>query len=214
MSLTVHALDHLVVNVSDVEVSAAWYARVLGMARMDAAPEDGKPPRTEMRFGQLKINLPAHRRGQGGLVHRRPRGGRQRRPLLPDRLDARRSRPAFEVRGRRDRRRSWSQKRRPRHADVGLLPRPRWQPDRDRVLPGRLENGSIGRKRNRNEGPTTPGCSVALTASKDGCFPTPDGSRHERHAPAGWRPRSLADQAVERIVERPCRPLEAPTCLT
>lgn len=57
MSLTVHALDHLVVNVSDVEVSAAWCARVLGMARMDAAPEDGKPPRTEMRFGQLKINL-------------------------------------------------------------------------------------------------------------------------------------------------------------
>jgi len=57
MSLTVHALDHLVVNVSDVEASAAWYARVLGMTRMDVASEDGKPPRTEMRFGRQKINL-------------------------------------------------------------------------------------------------------------------------------------------------------------
>jgi catechol 2,3-dioxygenase-like lactoylglutathione lyase family enzyme len=58
MSLTVNALDHLVVNVSDVEASAAWYARALGMARVDAAlPEDGKAARTEMRFGQQKINL-------------------------------------------------------------------------------------------------------------------------------------------------------------
>lgn len=75
MSLTVHALDHLVVNVSDVEVSAAWYARVLGMARMDAAPEDGKPPRTEMRFGQLKINLgpsPRPRRIGSPPTTRRP----------------------------------------------------------------------------------------------------------------------------------------------
>jgi len=57
MPLTVHALDHLVVNVSDVEALAAWYARALGMARVDAAPEDSKAPRTEMRFGQQKINL-------------------------------------------------------------------------------------------------------------------------------------------------------------
>ena len=57
MPLTVQALDHLVVNVSDVEASAAWYARVLGMTRMDVASADGKPPRTEMRFGRQKINL-------------------------------------------------------------------------------------------------------------------------------------------------------------
>ena len=62
MSLTVHALDHLVVNVSDVEASAAWYARVLGMARMDAAPEDGKPPRTEMRLaGRRSTSGPSPR---------------------------------------------------------------------------------------------------------------------------------------------------------
>jgi catechol 2,3-dioxygenase-like lactoylglutathione lyase family enzyme len=57
MSLTMQALDHLVVNVSDVEASSAWYARVLGMTRVDVASADGKPPRTEMRFGRQKINL-------------------------------------------------------------------------------------------------------------------------------------------------------------
>jgi len=57
MSLEVQALDHLVVNVSDVETSAAWYRRVLGMTRTDVATADGKPARTEMRFGRQKINL-------------------------------------------------------------------------------------------------------------------------------------------------------------
>ena len=59
MSLRVQALDHLVVNVSDGEASSAWYARVLGMTRVDVASADGKPPRTEMRFGRQKINLHA-----------------------------------------------------------------------------------------------------------------------------------------------------------
>jgi catechol 2,3-dioxygenase-like lactoylglutathione lyase family enzyme len=57
MSLTVQALDHLVVQVSDLEASAQWYARVLGMTREDVPPELGKPPRTAMRFGRQKINL-------------------------------------------------------------------------------------------------------------------------------------------------------------
>jgi catechol 2,3-dioxygenase-like lactoylglutathione lyase family enzyme len=57
MSLTVQALDHLVVQVSDLEASAQWYARVLGMTREDAPPAPGKPPRTAMRFGRQKINL-------------------------------------------------------------------------------------------------------------------------------------------------------------
>src|SRR5271157_1850136 len=57
MALTAQALDHLVVNVSDVETSAGWYARVLGMTRTDVATADGKPARTEMRFGRQKINL-------------------------------------------------------------------------------------------------------------------------------------------------------------
>jgi catechol 2,3-dioxygenase-like lactoylglutathione lyase family enzyme len=57
MPLTVQALDHLVVQVSDLEVSARWYERVLGMTREDVPPEPGKPPRTEMKFGRQKINL-------------------------------------------------------------------------------------------------------------------------------------------------------------
>ena len=57
MPLTVQALDHLVVQVSDLEASAKWYARVLGMTREDVPPTDGKPPRTEMKFGRQKINL-------------------------------------------------------------------------------------------------------------------------------------------------------------
>jgi catechol 2,3-dioxygenase-like lactoylglutathione lyase family enzyme len=57
MPLTVEALDHLVVQVSDVETSAKWYGRVLGMTREDVPPAPGKPPRTAMRFGRQKINL-------------------------------------------------------------------------------------------------------------------------------------------------------------
>ena len=57
MTLKVEALDHLVVQVSDLEVSASWYERVLGMIREDVSPEPGKAPRTAMRFGRQKINL-------------------------------------------------------------------------------------------------------------------------------------------------------------
>lgn len=57
MSVRVTALDHLVVNVRDVERSAAWYGRVLGMERVDAEPQPGRPPRTAMLFGGQKINL-------------------------------------------------------------------------------------------------------------------------------------------------------------
>jgi catechol 2,3-dioxygenase-like lactoylglutathione lyase family enzyme len=57
MPLTVQALDHLVVQVSDVDASAEWYARVLGMTREDVPPEPGAAPRTAMRFGRQKINL-------------------------------------------------------------------------------------------------------------------------------------------------------------
>jgi catechol 2,3-dioxygenase-like lactoylglutathione lyase family enzyme len=57
VTLKVQALDHLVVQVSDVDASADWYARVLGMTREDICPAPGEPPRTAMRFGRQKINL-------------------------------------------------------------------------------------------------------------------------------------------------------------
>ena len=53
---TVEAIDHIVFNVRDVELSALWYARVLGMKRTDATSDKGEQ-RTSMSFGQNKINL-------------------------------------------------------------------------------------------------------------------------------------------------------------
>ena len=53
MRFTVDRLDHLVVNCRDVEISAAWYQRVLGMER----EEFGRDQRTALKFGGQKINL-------------------------------------------------------------------------------------------------------------------------------------------------------------
>jgi catechol 2,3-dioxygenase-like lactoylglutathione lyase family enzyme len=57
MPIAINALDHLVVNVTDAEVSAQWYQRVLGMERRDFDPGHGKPARISMQFGRQKINL-------------------------------------------------------------------------------------------------------------------------------------------------------------
>jgi catechol 2,3-dioxygenase-like lactoylglutathione lyase family enzyme len=54
--LTVGAVDHLVFNVRDVDVSARWYEQVLGMVREERQAPSGDI-RTSMRFGQNKINL-------------------------------------------------------------------------------------------------------------------------------------------------------------
>ena len=35
MSLSIDAIDHIVLNVADLEVNAAWYVRVLGMERIE-----------------------------------------------------------------------------------------------------------------------------------------------------------------------------------
>jgi catechol 2,3-dioxygenase-like lactoylglutathione lyase family enzyme len=57
MSVRVTALDHLVINVSDVARSAEWYRRVLGMEIKVFDPGNGKPPRTSLIFGKQKINV-------------------------------------------------------------------------------------------------------------------------------------------------------------
>ena len=56
MTLSVEALDHLVINVKDVEAAAAWYERVLGMKRVVTEPRPGRKV-TSMHFGRQKINL-------------------------------------------------------------------------------------------------------------------------------------------------------------
>jgi catechol 2,3-dioxygenase-like lactoylglutathione lyase family enzyme len=57
MKVTIDALDHLVLNVRDVEISASWYQRVLGMQRVDFTPPGATGARTALMFGAQKINL-------------------------------------------------------------------------------------------------------------------------------------------------------------
>ena len=56
MRFTVDRLDHLVINCADVELTASWYQRVLGMER----EEFGEGRRTALKFGGQKINLRPH----------------------------------------------------------------------------------------------------------------------------------------------------------
>ena len=53
MRFTIDRIDHIVLNVTDVEIAAAWYQRVLGMEREDF----GANNRTALKFGGQKINL-------------------------------------------------------------------------------------------------------------------------------------------------------------
>src|ERR1044072_4300055 len=57
MTVKVHALDHLVINVADVARSAGWYRKVLGMEIKVLDPGSGKTPRRALIFGNQKINV-------------------------------------------------------------------------------------------------------------------------------------------------------------
>ena len=46
----------ILANVTDVEVSAEWYQRVLGMRRRDLDPTHGKKNRISLLFGNEKMN--------------------------------------------------------------------------------------------------------------------------------------------------------------
>ena len=53
MRFTIDRIDHIVINCKSVEITAAWYQRVLGMEREDF----GTQHRTALKFGGQKINL-------------------------------------------------------------------------------------------------------------------------------------------------------------
>lgn len=53
MTFTIEQIDHLVLNCRDVEATAAWYERVLGMRRVVFGPDR----RLALAFGDQKINL-------------------------------------------------------------------------------------------------------------------------------------------------------------
>jgi catechol 2,3-dioxygenase-like lactoylglutathione lyase family enzyme len=57
MPVKVNALDHIVINVSDVQRTAQWYEKVLGMEIKVFDPGPGKTPRTSLTFGNQKINV-------------------------------------------------------------------------------------------------------------------------------------------------------------
>jgi catechol 2,3-dioxygenase-like lactoylglutathione lyase family enzyme len=57
MSVKVNALDHLVINVADVAVTAEWYRKLLGMEIRVFDPGHGRPTRTSLHFGNQKINV-------------------------------------------------------------------------------------------------------------------------------------------------------------
>ena len=57
MSVRVNALDHLVLNVSDVARSTEWYRKILGMEVKVFDPGPGKTTRTSLVFGNQKINV-------------------------------------------------------------------------------------------------------------------------------------------------------------
>ena len=56
MRFTVDRLDHLVINCRDIEITASWFQRVLGMER----EEFGSDKRTALKFGGQKLNLRPH----------------------------------------------------------------------------------------------------------------------------------------------------------
>ena len=57
MAVKVNAIDHIVINVSDVARAAEWYAKILGMEIRTFDPGEGKSKRTSLVFGNQKINV-------------------------------------------------------------------------------------------------------------------------------------------------------------
>jgi catechol 2,3-dioxygenase-like lactoylglutathione lyase family enzyme len=57
MTVKVHALDHLVINVTDVARTTTWYQAILGMEVVVFDPGQGKTKRTSLVFGNQKINV-------------------------------------------------------------------------------------------------------------------------------------------------------------
>ena len=57
MSVKIDAIDHIVINVTDVARTAEWYRKTLGMEIKVFDPGPGKTPRTSLMFGNQKINV-------------------------------------------------------------------------------------------------------------------------------------------------------------
>jgi catechol 2,3-dioxygenase-like lactoylglutathione lyase family enzyme len=56
MDIRIEAIDHLVLNVEDVDRTAQWYERALGMRR-ETYTASQEATRVALAFGEQKINL-------------------------------------------------------------------------------------------------------------------------------------------------------------
>ena len=56
MKKMIDRIDHIVLTVTDIEVSTTWYENTLGFEREFFRGPEGQP-RHALKFGQLKINL-------------------------------------------------------------------------------------------------------------------------------------------------------------
>ena len=145
MPVTIEALDHLVMNVKDVETAAAWYERVLGMKRVVTEPRPGAKV-TSMHFGRQKINLrPETATQKQWFTGRTIAPGSDDLCFLTKSDAAAGGRSLQELR-RHDRRRAGREEWRHGHHRLGLLPRSRRQPDRGLLLQAGLTHrlGDVG----------------------------------------------------------------------
>ena len=134
MTVEVHALDHIVINVADVARSAEWYRKVLGMEIKVFDPGPGRTPRTSLMFGNQKINVRPHDADKvEWFTADHETAGSDDLCFLtsatPEEVVAH-----LKSLRRGDRGRPGGQARRARHAALGVLPRSRRQPDRDFVV--------------------------------------------------------------------------------
>jgi len=169
--IRITALDHLVINVADVARSARWYQQILGMEVRVFDPGGGKVPRTSLVFGDQKINLrPADADKADWFTADRVAAGSDDLCFLttatPDQVVAHLGAAGVTSSG------AGVETGRARHAALGLLPRSRRQPDRDRVL---REDARI--RRTMFAAPpftlrTPPGGTPATTADR-ACRPSP-----------------------------------------
>ena len=56
MTKFIDRIDHIVLTVTDIELTTQWYEQVMGFEREFFMGPEGQP-RYSLRFGQLKINL-------------------------------------------------------------------------------------------------------------------------------------------------------------
>ncbi len=134
MSVKVDAIDHIVINVTDVARTAEWYRKILGMEIKVFDPGPGKTPRTSLMFGNQKINVrPLNADKIEWFTANHETAGSDDLCFLtasvPEQVVAHLKACGVSIeegpvkkQGAR-----W-------RAALGLLPRSRWQPDRDFVV--------------------------------------------------------------------------------